>query len=117
VDGWLKQAYFVFLILSRDGKVAGSLDIKTSSKESAEIGYWCSIQHRGLMTNAVRALVSLAVQAGYQSLFAKVRLDNPASMGVLERAGFRKDSNWNDDPMKSRFLSVPGLPPLKRVDQ
>ena len=106
IDGWRNQTHFVFLILSGEGEVAGTIDIKTSLKESAEVGYWCSMHHRGLMTNAVKSLATLAANQGYQSLHAKVRLDNPASIAVLERAGFQKDINWNEDPMRSRYVLV-----------
>lgn len=106
IDGWRNQTHFVFLILSGEGEVAGTIDIKTSLKESAEVGYWCSMHHRGLMTNAVKSLAALATSQGYQELYAKVRLDNAASIAVLERAGFQKDANWNEDPMRSRYVLV-----------
>lgn len=89
-EGWSKASYFVFLLLAPDGKVAGAIDIKSTNVASAEIGYWLSRQHSGVMTNAVRALVEIAAEAGYQRLHAWVQDSNARSIAVLERAGFRE---------------------------
>jgi RimJ/RimL family protein N-acetyltransferase len=56
------------------------------------------------MTNAVMSLTSLALSNGYMSLYAKVRQASPASIAVLKRAGFKRDMNWYEDPMRSRYV-------------
>lgn len=87
-QGWVEQRYFVFLIRTPTGQIAGTLDIKSATRPFAEIGYWMDATHPGVMTNAVIVLTQLARMAGYKQLFARVRLDNPRSARVLQRAGF-----------------------------
>lgn len=86
--GWREGSYFVFLILTPRQTIAGAIDIKSNNPESAEIGYWMSDEHPGVMTNAVKELVNSARQAGYRELFAWTRETNLKSAGVLRRAGF-----------------------------
>lgn len=86
--GWEEETHFVFLITEDDGKVAGAIDIKSPEAASAEIGYWLSAEHSGVMTNAVIALTELARAAGFVELHALVRPENSRSARVLRRAGF-----------------------------
>ncbi len=96
--GWRDGTHFVFLILAGeggDGPLAGALDIKSADLghdggEGAEIGYLLRAEHSGAMTPAVLALQTLAQDAGYRSLWARVRPGNERSRRVLERAGFRE---------------------------
>lgn len=90
--GWQEQTHFLFFITHR-GQVVGACDLKSPDLDLAEIGYWMSAYHPGIMTNAVKKLCEIAHSAGYRKLFAKVKQGNIKSMGVLERAGF---SNWED---------------------
>lgn len=89
-QGWEKKTYFVFLIKDGSGKIVGAADVKSPKLEAAEIGYWADPDVRGFMTNAVAALVNIARGAGYKSLYALTVLENPKSVGVLERAGFER---------------------------
>ncbi len=86
--GWHDGTHFVYLIRGASGEVAGALDIKSANLQSAEIGYWLSVRHSGVMTNAIRALCELAQVAGYAELFGLVRPSNTRSANVLTRAGF-----------------------------
>ena len=86
--GWRLGTHFVLALLSEPACVVGALDIKSPEWECAEIGYWLSEHHRGLMTNAVLELKSIAREMGYRSLYARVRPENLASAAVLLRAGF-----------------------------
>ncbi len=86
-EGWATDAYFVFVVLDETGRIAAACDIK-SSDPTAEIGYWASQHHRGIMTNAVKALSGWAAAAGFKQLFARVRDGNDRSRRVLTRAGF-----------------------------
>lgn len=86
--GWQGGTHFVYLIRCESGEVAGAIDIKSANRESAEIGYWLSAAHSGVMTNAVIALLERARAAGYAELHALVRPTNIRSANVLKRAGF-----------------------------
>jgi RimJ/RimL family protein N-acetyltransferase len=69
-------------------------------RDSVEVGYWLFVpaRGRGVATRTVQAAVEHAFANGIYRVEAHVRLDNPASERVLERAGFRREG------VKSRFL-------------
>ena len=87
-QGWHEQTHFVFLIVDSAGSVIGAVDIKSADLASAEVGYWMSAEHGGVMTNAVLALCDIAAETGYRKLFGLVEEGNTKSAGVLTRAGF-----------------------------
>ena len=95
-DGWRNNTHFLFLILDQQGLAAAACDIKTADLEAAEIGYWSSIHHRGIMTNGVQVMVQAGFQAGFRQLYAKVRLANHQSASVLKRLGFISCAQWAD---------------------
>jgi RimJ/RimL family protein N-acetyltransferase len=99
-SGWQDNAFFVFLLLSPEGQVVGALDIKSADPEAAEVGYWLSAQHRGLMNTALERLEDLARGAGFRSLYARVRPDNQRSRAVLRRAG------WNEAGLEEGGLHL-----------
>ena len=87
-DGWLQNTHFGFgVVHKRDGIVAACA-IKSAKFDGAEIGYWASNAHRGVMTNAVRGLIDLAREAGFERLIAETHQENFLSQAVLSRAGF-----------------------------
>ena len=86
-DGWKHGSHFVFAVLDSGGDVAAACDIKDTNLGCAEIGYWSSAAHRGIMTNAVQAMIDLAVEAGFCGFFAEVHGENVRSQGVLLRSG------------------------------
>ncbi len=92
--GWSAGTHFVFLVLDGEGRIAAACDIK-SNDTVAEVGYWAGRDHRGVMTNTVRALCALAAGAGFGRLFARTKAGNLRSQGVLLRAGFAR---VQDDP-------------------
>ena len=59
---------------------------------SAEIGYGfaASVRRQGLATEAVRAVCSWAAGEGLRTVTAVTAVDNVASHGVLEKAGFTR---------------------------
>lgn len=84
----------LILAIEADGQACGGIGIHPLEDvyhRTAEIGYWLAEQYwgRGIVTEAVRAIVPLAfdrydlvrIQAGIFS-------NNPASMRVLEKCGF-----------------------------
>ncbi|WP_424950235.1 GNAT family N-acetyltransferase [Deinococcus sp.] len=87
--GWQERAFFVFALLSPCGRLVGVLDIKSAEVEGAEVGYWLSQRHSGLMTLALSELQVLAGQAGFRSLSARVRPGNERSLAVVRRAGWK----------------------------
>lgn len=87
-DGWNKDAHFVFVVLDSAGTIAAACDIKSSNPDGSEIGYWASVKHRGVMTNAVAAMLELAEAAGFREFFAEVLSKNVRSQAVLNRLGF-----------------------------
>ena len=88
-EGWTFESHFSFAVVDEGRCVAAACDIK-SNDSVAEIGYWASQQHPGVMTNAVKALCALAAHAGFQGLYARTKPGNRRSQAVLERAGFLK---------------------------
>lgn len=103
------------------GVAVGGIGIKAGvdiARQTGRVGYWLGPEHwgRGIATAAVRALVE-HVQA--RQLFARLEAAvfawNPASMRVLEKAGFKregllrksvsKDGQLIDSVLYARLLS------------
>ncbi|XVS61471.1 GNAT family N-acetyltransferase [Actinosynnema sp. CA-299493] len=90
---WL-TGYGHRLLVERDsGLVVGSIGLFWPPDDGVvEIGYGVvpSRRGRGYATEATRALTDLAFTApGVRAVRAEVELSNPASVRVLEKAGFR----------------------------
>lgn len=102
--GWKEQTYFVYLIVSELGEIAAAIDLKSADKNFAEVGYWSSGKHRGVMSNAMCSLIRIAQNDGYQKLYAKVRKANFGSQKVLINNQFVKDEEWQEDPIRYRFI-------------
>ena len=64
-----------------------------------EIGYWIGRPYwgRGYATAAVELLVEEARRRGLERLYAEVFVENPASMRVLEKAGFAREGEAEHD--------------------
>ncbi|MGP3978590.1 GNAT family N-acetyltransferase [Streptomyces sp. 8N114] len=82
------------LVIERDsGLVVGSVGLFWPPSEGAlEIGYGVvgSRRGRGYAAEAARALTEFALTSpDVSTVFADVELSNPASVRVLEKAGFR----------------------------
>ncbi|GGW52873.1 N-acetyltransferase [Streptomyces lucensis JCM 4490] len=93
------------LIIERDsGLVVGSIGLFWPPSEGTlEIGYGIVASRRGLgyAPEAARALAEFALTApGVHTVFANVELSNPASVRVLEKAGFRR---WATEENTARF--------------
>ncbi|WP_432036100.1 GNAT family N-acetyltransferase [Streptomyces cucumeris] len=93
------------LVLERDsGQVVGSLGLFWPPADGTlEIGYGIveSRRGRGYASEATRALTEFALTApGVRTVFANVELSNPASVRVLEKAGFRR---WTTEEHTAKF--------------
>jgi RimJ/RimL family protein N-acetyltransferase len=88
-EGWATGSHFVFAVVDDKGQLAAACDIK-SNDPMAEVGYWASQDHRGVMTNTLKEICSFAAKAGFKGLFAWTKSQNLRSRAVLERAGFVK---------------------------
>ncbi|MDT0542508.1 MULTISPECIES: GNAT family N-acetyltransferase [Streptomyces] len=101
---WL-GAYGHRLIIERDsGLTVGSLGLFWPPSEGIlEIGYGivASRRSRGYATEATRALAEYALTApDVHTVTASVELSNPASLRVLEKAGFHR---WATEENLARF--------------
>jgi [ribosomal protein S5]-alanine N-acetyltransferase len=88
----------LLLAIEVRGKAAGGIGIHPLEdvyRGSAEIGYWLAepFWGRGIVTEAVRALVPVAFErTGASRIQAGVFSNNPASMRVLEKCGFVREA-------------------------
>lgn len=86
------------LAIELDGEAVGGIGIHPLGdvyRRTAEIGYWLSESclGRGIATDAVRAIVPVAFDRfEIVRLQAGVFSTNPASMRVLEKAGFVREA-------------------------
>jgi [ribosomal protein S5]-alanine N-acetyltransferase len=86
------------LAIELDGEAVGGIGVHPLGDvycRTAEIGYWLaeSCRGRGIATDAVRAIVPAAfARFGIVRLQAGVFSNNPASMRVLEKAGFVREA-------------------------
>nr|WP_083472777.1 GNAT family N-acetyltransferase [Kibdelosporangium phytohabitans] len=90
---WLGEYGHRLVIERGTGEVVGSIGLFWPPADGrVEIGYGIvpSRQGRGYAAEAARALAEFAVTApDVHTVFAGVELSNPASVRVLEKAGFR----------------------------
>ena len=91
--------------------------------QNAYLGYMVAEAHngRGIGTLLVRHAVALAFDRGLHRVQAAVRTDNPASLRVMEKAGFRReglalrylelDGAWRDHVIHAITREDPFEPP------
>src|SRR6185437_2002359 len=80
--------------------------VAPAAGENAYLGYWIDAEHqgRGLMTEAVRAATTFALEAaGLHRVQAAVMPRNGASQRVLEKAGYRREG------LATRYLCIAGI--------
>jgi RimJ/RimL family protein N-acetyltransferase len=88
----------LFLAIEADGGACGGIGIHPLNdvyRRTAEIGYWLTESQwgRGIITEAVRALVPVAfTRYDIVRLQAVVFAENTASMRVLEKCGFTREA-------------------------
>ena len=97
--GWESGEHMVFLLRDPLGHIGACVDIgRRDESGEALIGYWAGAHHRGVMTNAVERLASMAEAAGYLKLVALVERENVRSIAVVRRAGFSL-LGWQEQPV------------------
>ena len=83
--------------LEIDGAAVGGVSLHPGNdvhRHSAELGYWLGRRYwgRGIMTAVIGAFAEPAMQVfRLHRLYATVYANNPASMCVLEKAGFERE--------------------------
>ena len=84
---------YPYAITVNGGELIGVMDLFRSAPDTAlEIGYWIGKPYwgQGLSTEAAKAIIQEAKDIlGVQALMAGVFADNPASLRVLEKLGFK----------------------------
>jgi RimJ/RimL family protein N-acetyltransferase len=89
-----------------DGDAVGSVGLMLGSdieRRSAEIGYWLGRAYwgRGIMSAAVVAVTDYAFrQLDLLRVFAVPFVRNPASVRVLEKAGYRREGTMRCSAIK-----------------
>lgn len=88
----------LILAIEVNGEAVGGIGIhgmKDVYRYNAELGYWLAEIHwgKGILTDAIHTLVNYAFEHfKWQRIFAGVFQNNPASMRVLEKNGFKKEA-------------------------
>jgi len=84
---------YPYAITVNGGELIGVMDLFRSAPDTAlEIGYWIGKPYwgQGLSTESAKAIIQEAKdRLGVQALMAGVFADNPASLRVLEKLGFK----------------------------
>ena len=106
---WLDERGHRLMIERASGLVVGAIGLFWPPREGKlEIGYGIvpSRRGRGYTTEAAKALAGFALTApDVDTVFADVELTNPASMRVLEKAGFQP---WGTKESRVRFRLTRG---------
>jgi len=98
IDMVLDNRHDIILAIEVNGEAVGGIGIhgmKDVYRYNAELGYWLAEIHwgKGIVTEAVNLMVKNAFDNyKWQRIFAAVFQNNPASMRVLEKNGFRKEA-------------------------
>jgi ribosomal-protein-alanine N-acetyltransferase len=91
------QGYAFFIFRPLDDELLGGLtlsNVRRGVSQSASLGYWLGLTHlrHGYMTEAVRAMLATAFdELRLHRVEAACMPANAASIGVLERNGFRQE--------------------------
>lgn len=84
--------------ITLENELVGGCGFKREA-EGVEIGYWIGRPYwgRGYATAAAELLIEEARRRGLERLYAEVFVENPASMRVLEKAGFVREGELERD--------------------
>ena len=120
---WKTGEQASFAVVDRhEGDLLGGVDVDDIDEISStgEVGYWLrpGSRGRGAATRAVRLVCSWALDLGLHRLTLLAEPHNSASLGVAERAGFRRDRllrahdvDWRDGRIRHFWRYVLDVPP------
>ncbi len=101
-DDWIEiagaQQPEVNFAITVDGVAVGGIGFEFNCdvfRKTGEIGYWLGepFWGRGIATEAVRALTTWAFETlPFKRIYAGVFSSNPASMRVLDKAGYKREA-------------------------
>jgi ribosomal-protein-alanine N-acetyltransferase len=97
IAGVQEQRPRVSFIIDLDGEAIGGIGLTLGEdieRCSAEVGYWLGSQYwgRGIATSALARICQYAFEElGFLRIFATPLVWNPASLRVLEKAGFQQE--------------------------
>ncbi|MEP3430097.1 MAG: GNAT family N-acetyltransferase [Roseibium sp.] len=104
--------------IDHDGQMFGGLSFK-KLQETPEIGYWLGRPYwgKGFMSEAVSAAIGWLFQnTGHACVVSEAMTENPASLKVMEKLGFRVIGEVGCASV-SRASTIPGIrTELSRVD-
>ena len=115
IENCLARKPETLFCIAGDGRAIGSIGFSIHTdveRFSAEIGYWLAepFWGRGIMTNALKAVTKYALFThDLQRIYALPYQWNPASMRVLEKAGYKlegrmRHSAFKDNQLIDQFL-------------
>lgn len=86
-EGWISGTHLVWVLI-KDDHILGAINLKNIKDGRAEVGYWCSIEHPGYMTNTLNQILDIAREMNLVEVNAWVRVGNTKSGNLLKRSGF-----------------------------
>jgi ribosomal-protein-alanine N-acetyltransferase len=110
VNNLLDQDPLINFAITIDDKVIGGIGIEPRQdvyRKTAILGYWLSeeLWGRGIMPEAVKLVTDYAFsQLGFIRIQASVYSVNPASMRVLEKAGYVKEGIMRNAVIKNNLV-------------
>jgi [ribosomal protein S5]-alanine N-acetyltransferase len=110
LEKWEAKNVFTWTItLAETGQPIGMIDLRLETH--AQLGYVLARSHwnRGIMTEAVRAVIDWALsQPGIHRVWAVCDVDNGASARVMEKAGMEREGLFR------KYMVFPNLGPAPR---
>ena len=104
---------YPYAITLDGGELIGVMDLFRSAPEAVlEIGYWIGKPYwgQGLSTEAAKAIIKEARETlGIKALMAGAFADNPSSLRVLEKLGFKRTGKEELYFSISRMQKVPSV--------
>jgi ribosomal-protein-alanine N-acetyltransferase len=106
LDWLVQQPVITVWALEVDGEASGGIGIEQKTdveRVSAEIGYWLgeSCWGRGVVTEALQAVTAEVFRTfDVTRLYALPFADNPASVRVLEKAGYVREGHMRQSAIK-----------------
>jgi RimJ/RimL family protein N-acetyltransferase len=110
VQSHLEQHPMINFALAVNDEVVGCVGLEARQdvyRKTALIGYWLSEQYwgKGIMSEAVKLVTDYAfANLDFIRLQAGVISNNPASMHVLEKAGYQKEGIFRNAIIKNEVI-------------